>query len=90
VTKFLESDDPVAVQVRERLGERSLFEVAAELKKCLSLPDEDRIIAVKNVFAGGLSAVGNTRDSSNKNDARELLKLARSLLAKLAEILNES
>lgn len=88
VTKFLESDDSVAVQVRERLRERSLFEVAAELEKCLNLPEEDRIIAIKTVFVGGVSAVSNTRDSSKKNDARELLKLARSLLAKLEEILN--
>jgi transcriptional regulator with XRE-family HTH domain len=90
VTKFLESDDPVAVQVRERLGERSLVQVAAELEKCLSLPEEDHIIAIKNVLADSIPAFGNTRNSSNKNDARELLKLARTLLAKLEEILNES
>jgi hypothetical protein len=87
VTAFLESDDPVAVQVRERLGERSLPDVAAELENCLSIPEEDdQILAVKNALAGSLRSGGTNRDSSDENDEIELLDLAESLLEKLAQI----
>ncbi len=87
VTKFLESDDPVAVQVRERLGERSLVEVAAELEKCLSLPDEDdQLFAVKKVLVGSITGGGTNRHSSADNDEIELLDLAESLLEKLTQI----
>jgi transcriptional regulator with XRE-family HTH domain len=87
VTKFLESDDPVAVKVRERLGERSLAEVAAELEKCLSLPDEDdQLFAVKKVLVGSVTGGGTNRDASADNDEIELLDLAQSLLEKLTGI----
>lgn len=87
VSAFLESDDPVAVQVRERLGGRPLSEIATQLEKCLNSPEEDdRLFAIKNVLAGGVTAVGTNRDSSNENDEIELLDLAESLLEKLAEI----
>jgi hypothetical protein len=87
VTKFLESDDPVAVQVRERLGERSLVEVAAELEKCLSFSEEDdQLFAVKNVLVGSVPGGETNRDSSADNDEIELLDLAESLLEKLAGI----
>ena len=87
VTKFLESDDPVAVQVRERLGERSLSEVAAELEKCLSFHDEDdQLFAVKKVLVGSVTGGGTNRDSSADNDEIELLDLAESLLEKLTQI----
>jgi transcriptional regulator with XRE-family HTH domain len=86
VTAFLESDDPVAVRVRERLGGRSLSAVAAELEKCLSIPEEDdRIFAIKNLLAGGISSGGTTRGTSEENDEIELLDLAESLLEKLAQ-----
>ena len=89
VTKFLQSDDPVAVRVRERLGAKSLSEMASELEKCLSIPEEeDRIFAVKNVLAGGVTAGGINRDSSDENDEIELLDLAEDLLEKLAESCN--
>ncbi|MBD2085328.1 helix-turn-helix domain-containing protein [Trichocoleus sp. ST-U3] len=87
VTAFLESDDSVAVQTRERLGARSLSEIAAELEKCLSIPEEDdRLFAVKNLLAGSVAAVGTNRNSSAENDEIELLDLAESLLEKLLEI----
>jgi hypothetical protein len=89
VTKFLQSDDPVAVRVRERLGAKSLSEMASELEKCLSIPEEeDRIFAVKSVLAGGVTAGGSNRDSSDENDEIELLNLAEDLLEKLAESCN--
>ncbi|HEY9872990.1 MAG TPA: helix-turn-helix transcriptional regulator [Candidatus Obscuribacterales bacterium] len=88
VSAFLQSDDLVAVQVRERLGGRSIDEIAAELERCLSFPDEDdRLFAVKNVLAGSVTGGGSTRDASDNNDDEiELLDLAESLLEKLAEI----
>jgi len=87
LTAFLESDDSVARRVRERLGGRSLPEIAAELESCLSIPKEDdRILAVKNALAGSVRSGGTTRDASDENDEIELLDLAESLLEKLAEI----
>lgn len=88
VTAFLESDDPRASKVRERLGGRSLSDLAAELEKCRSLPEEsDRIFAAKNSLACGVIGGGNNRDSSDdSNDELELLYLAESLLEKLDEI----
>lgn len=87
VAKFLESDDPVAVQVRERLGERSLSGVAVELENCWSLPEEDRSDAVMDIFvSSGVTARETNRNSSDDNDGIELVELVDDLLEKLAEI----
>lgn len=87
LTVFLESDDWVAMQVRERLGGRCLLDFAAELEHCLSIPEEDdRIFAVKNALAGSVRREEATRDASDENNEIELLDLAESLLEKLAEI----
>ncbi len=87
VTAFLESDDSVAVRVRERLGNTSLSDVAAELERCLSIPEEEeRIFAVKNLLAGSLRSGEMSRDASAENDEIELLDLAESLLEKLTAI----
>ncbi len=93
VTAFLESDDPVAVQVRERLGERSrdqrsLPEMAANLEKFLSLLEEnDRLLAaLKNVLSRRMTAVMTKRDSSDdEDDEIELRDLTESLVKKLGE-----
>jgi hypothetical protein len=88
LTAFLESEDSVARRVRERLGGRSLSEIAAELKKCWNLPEENRSYAVMDIFVGGGVAVeGMNRDSSNDNDGIELVELVDDLMEKLAEIL---
>jgi transcriptional regulator with XRE-family HTH domain len=88
LTAFLESEDSVAIRVRERLGGRSLPEMAAELKKCWNLPEEERSYAVMDIFvSSGVTAEGMNRDSSNDNDAIELVELVDDLLEKLAEIL---
>lgn len=87
LTEFLGSDDPVAVKVQEKLGGRSPLEFAAELEKCLSIPDvEERPYAVKNLLAGSVTPGGTYRDSSDDNEAIELLDIAEELLEKLAEI----
>jgi transcriptional regulator with XRE-family HTH domain len=87
LTAFLESDDSVAMRVRERLGGRSLPEIVAELEKCLSLPEEDRSDAVMDIFAASdVTARGTNRDSSDDNNGIELVELVDDLLEKLAEI----
>lgn len=89
VTFFLESNDWVAVRVRKQLKDKSLREIAAELEKCLSLPEEEnRIFAVKNVLVG--SDRGDCyRDSSDEHDDIDLLYLAEELLEKLADVVGE-
>ncbi|WP_392534927.1 helix-turn-helix domain-containing protein [Nostoc sp. C117] len=87
LVKLLESDDSVAVKVRERLGSRTIQEVAIELEKCLSLSEEeDRLSAVKNVLAANVSCRESNRGSSDQVDEIELLDLAEELLEKLADI----
>lgn len=90
IESFLESDEPVALKVRERLGGRAISELAAELERCLSLSEEDeRIFAVKNLLAGGVTAggAGMNRDSSDGGeDEIELLDLAEELLEKLGDM----
>jgi transcriptional regulator with XRE-family HTH domain len=87
LVKLLESDDVVAVKVREYLGKRTIQEVAGELEKCLSLSEEeDRIFAVKNVLAANVACGESNRGTSDEIDEIELLDLAESLLEKLADI----
>ncbi|MEH2236963.1 helix-turn-helix domain-containing protein [Nostoc sp.] len=87
LVKLLESDDSVAVKVRDRLGERTIQEVAVELEKCLRLSEEeDRIFAVKNVLVGNVGFGESNRGTSDENDEVELLDLAEELLEKLADI----
>ncbi|MDY7007313.1 MAG: hypothetical protein SWX82_26135 [Cyanobacteriota bacterium] len=89
---LLESDDLVAVKVRERLKEKSTSEIASELEKMWQISDEhDRRFAVKNLLAGSVNVGSNNRDISNKNedDRIELLELAEKLLEKLDKIFEE-
>ncbi|MEC4894779.1 MAG: hypothetical protein SAL07_15420 [Oscillatoria sp. PMC 1051.18] len=89
VTAFLQGDDPVAVQVRERLGERSLGEIAAELEKSLSLPLEnnERLFAVKTVLADStIELQPNEEIAKNLQDEVSLLDLAAELLKKLTQM----
>ncbi|MBE8991559.1 helix-turn-helix domain-containing protein [Nostoc sp. LEGE 12450] len=87
LVKLLESDDSVAVKVRERLGTRTIQEVAVELEKCLSLSEEeDRIFAVKNVLVANVAVGESNRGTSDEFDEIELLDLAEKLLEKLTNI----
>ena len=89
LVKLLESDDSVAVKVRERLGSRTIQEIAAELEKCLNLSEEeDRIFAVKNVLAANLTGGESNRGTSNEIDEIELLDLAEELLDKFTRFLS--
>ncbi|MBN4006046.1 helix-turn-helix domain-containing protein [Nostoc sp. LPT] len=85
LVKLLESDDSVAVKVRERLGSRTIGEIAVELEKCLSLSEKDKIFAVKNVLAANVACRESNRGSSDEVDEIELLDLAEELLEKLKE-----
>lgn len=86
VTVFLESDDPLAVKIREQLGDKPLSEVAAELEERLNLPKEsDRIFAVKNVLSGSVTHGGTNHDSSDNQAETKLLDLAEKLLNKLSK-----
>ncbi|MHC5614674.1 MAG: hypothetical protein ACYTXA_27750 [Nostoc sp.] len=88
LVKLLESDDPVAVKVRARLGSRTIQEVAVELEKCLRFSkEEERLFGVKNVLAGSVAVAESNRGASDEFDEIELLDLAEKLLEKLTNIL---
>lgn len=88
LTKLFESDDAVAVKVKQRLGEKEIPEIVTDLEKCLSLSDEsDRLDAVTNLLANSSLGVSSDRSLGKENDALELLDLAEELLEKLANVL---
>ncbi|MBD2667423.1 hypothetical protein B6N60_00346 [Richelia sinica FACHB-800] len=89
ITTFLESDDVVAVKVRNRLQDKSLDEIIAGLEYCLSqLKEEDRIFAAKDFLVGDIVVSGSSRASGNSDfDEVELLELAEDLIERLTEIL---
>ncbi|OBQ01555.1 hypothetical protein [Anabaena sp. AL09] len=90
LTTFLESDDVVAVEVRERLQDKSLDEIIGGLEYCLSqLKEEDRIFAAKDFLFGDVVVSESCRASGNSSyiDEVELLALAEDLMERLKEIL---
>ncbi|MBE9233020.1 hypothetical protein IQ231_15375 [Cuspidothrix issatschenkoi LEGE 03284] len=89
ITTFLESDDLVAVKVRERLQDKSLDEIIDALEYCLSqLTEKDRIFAAKDFLVGDVLVSGSSRASGNSDiDEVELLELAEDLMERLTEIL---
>ncbi|AFW95769.1 hypothetical protein ANA_C13081 [Anabaena sp. 90] len=89
LTTFLESNDVVAVKVRERLQDKSLDEIIGGLEYCLSqLKEEDRIFAAKDFLFGDVVVSESCRASGNSSiNEVELLELAEDLMEKLTEIL---
>jgi hypothetical protein len=89
LTTFLESNDVVAVKVRERLQDKSLDEIIAGLEYCLSqLTEKDRIFAAKDFLIGDVLVSGSCRASGSSDiDEVKLLELAENLMDKLREIL---
>lgn len=85
---FLNSDDPVAVKVRQRLKEKSLVEIAAKLEKVMMFEEGyARLFAVKELLGGSVSGGSITRGDADRNDEEiEVLELAEDLLEKLVEI----
>lgn len=91
ITAFLKSDDWVAVRVSKLLKDKSLYDIAIELEKCLSFPEpHERLFAVKKVLTGSGDAVEESnRTTSEQNTQIELLDLAEELVEKLVEILSK-
>jgi hypothetical protein len=91
LTAFLESGDSVAMKLRRLLKDKSLLEIAAELEKCLNLPEEnnERLFEVKNLFTANKNSKESNRDVSDENNEIDLVDLAQSLLEKLANILEK-
>ncbi|MFO5440814.1 MAG: hypothetical protein ACLBM4_19670 [Dolichospermum sp.] len=89
LTTFLESNDVVAVKVRERLQDKSHDEIIGGLEYCLSqLTQKDRIFAAKDFLVGDVVVNGSCRASGNSDfDEVELLELAEDLMEKLTDIL---
>lgn len=87
IIPFLESDDSVAVKVREILKDKSLIEVATQLEKYLTIPEEeDKIFAIKDLLVGHIVNRKSLRHVSNDNEIN-LLDLAEELLEKLGDVL---
>ncbi|MCC5636188.1 hypothetical protein LC593_10025 [Nostoc sp. CHAB 5844] len=63
IKEFLVSDDVLAVQVRQQLGKKSLFDFAVNLAECERIIEQsDRLSAIKNLLAdddGDNVEVGN-------------------------------
>jgi hypothetical protein len=89
LTTFLESNDVVAVKVKERLQDKSIDEIIGGLEYCLSqLTEKDRIFAAKDFLFGDVVVNGSCRSYSNIDiDEVKLLELAEDLMEKLTEIL---
>ncbi|ALB39949.1 MULTISPECIES: hypothetical protein [unclassified Anabaena] len=89
LTTFLESNDVVAVKVKERLQDKSIDEIIGGLEYCLSqLTDKDRIFAAKDFLVGDVVVSGSCRASGNSDiDEVKLLELAEDLMEKLTDIL---
>jgi hypothetical protein len=79
IKEFLVSSDDVAVEIREYLGESSLFDFAINLEECWKMAEsKEKLYIVRNLLAGEEKNV----DSKN----RALLSLAENVLLKLADI----
>ena len=83
---FLQTDDPVAVQVRSVLENKPLSEIVARLEFLYRTGDElDWRYAGGEILAVEATAVGVTRETIQPDDS-ELQDLAEMLMEKLAEI----
>lgn len=90
VTTFLESDDWVAISVREQLQGKSLPEIASQLEDCLRLPEaENRVFAIKTVLVESGSCRKINFSFSDENDTVDLLDLAEQLVKRLERIFDQ-
>ncbi len=89
LTRFLESDDPVAVQLRERLENSPISEIVAQLNTAYQNNDATNLpYALVDILAGSTPTAQNKnmRSASEGSENIKLLRLARDLAKKLAEI----
>ncbi|MCL1475160.1 hypothetical protein [Argonema antarcticum] len=84
---FLESDDLVAVRVREKLKNRAISEIVAQLNA--AYPELSPNVVV-DILVGNVATGETKRDSDDIADTIELLELAIKLAKKLAEIWGEA
>ncbi|MEG3880026.1 DUF1822 family protein [Microcoleus sp. herbarium7] len=83
---FLETDDPVAVQVRARVETRSPSNIVAQLEQIYRTCEEyEWRYAAGEMLAGSAAGGEFTRESADSADT-DLQDLAEALLEKLAEI----
>ncbi|MEO0969501.1 MAG: hypothetical protein AAFX80_14530 [Cyanobacteria bacterium J06639_18] len=89
ITNFLESGDPVAVKLWERLGEKPLTEIVSGLERCLIFPQRaEQIFAIKDFLLHNSKAGRNNSPNTDGYDLVNLVNLAEELLEKLTDILN--
>jgi Protein of unknown function (DUF1822). len=87
---FLQTDDPVAEQVRSVLEHKPLSEIVAQFERLYRTVDEfDWRYAGGEILAGSSMTAGATRETSELQDS-ELQDLAEMLLEKLGEIWGNS
>lgn len=83
---FLETDDPVAVQVRAQIETQSRSNIVAQFERIYRTREEyERRYAAGEVLAGSTAGGELTRESADSADT-DLQDLAEDLLEKLAEI----
>jgi transcriptional regulator with XRE-family HTH domain len=80
---FLESNDPVAVRVRERLENRLISEIVTQLNAAYPELSPDVVV---DILVGSVATEETKRGSDDMADTIELLELAIELADKLAEI----
>ncbi len=89
ITNFLESGDPVAVKLWERLAEKPLTEIVSELERCLSFSKRaEQIFAIKDFLLHNSKLERNNSAKTNGYDVVSLVNLAEELLRKLTDILD--
>jgi hypothetical protein len=89
LTTFLGSDDPVAMRVQEVLENRSISEIVAQLNAAYRNNDAKKLpYALVDILAGSTPTAQNKnmRSASEGSENIKLLRLARDLAKKLAEI----
>ncbi len=87
---FLQTDDPVAIQVRSALENKPLSEIVARFERLYRTGDEvEWRYAGGEILAVNATAVSATRETIQPDDS-ELQDLAEMLMDKLAEIWGEA
>ncbi|KST65304.1 hypothetical protein [Mastigocoleus testarum] len=89
ITNFLESGDPVAVKLWERIGDKPLTKIVSELERCLSFSKRaEQIFAIKDFLLHNSKAGRNNSTANDGYDLVNLVNLAEELLEKLTDILD--
>ncbi|NJL61708.1 MAG: hypothetical protein HC903_07605 [Methylacidiphilales bacterium] len=104
ILRFLESDDLIAIRLRDKIERVNLeninksillSEIAVELEKSLAATEAEKLFAVKDMLIALFSDRENNQDISIENihlqnNRIDLFDLAKALIEKLEEIVNQS